>query len=70
METLSDILRRSIRESGLSVRRLSIHTGINRECITRFLRGLQLGSNSVDVLAHYFDLTLTPIPKPKKDKRK
>ncbi|OQB27176.1 MAG: hypothetical protein BWY09_03201 [Candidatus Hydrogenedentes bacterium ADurb.Bin179] len=62
MVTISDILRQAIRDSGLSVRRLSIHTGINRLCITRFLAGCQLTSDNLDALAHYFDLTLTPIP--------
>jgi len=62
MVTISDILRQAIRDSGLSVRRLSIHTGIARLCITRFLEGYQLTSDNMDALAHYFDLTLTLIP--------
>ncbi len=62
MVTISDILRQAIRDSGLSVRRLSIHTGINRLCITRFLEGYQLTSDNMDALAHYFDLTIAPIP--------
>jgi len=60
MDTLSDILRQAIRDSGLSVRRLSIETGINRLCITRFLEGHQLTSDNLDALARHFNLTLTP----------
>ena len=69
MDTISDILRQAIRDSGLSVRRLSIHTGINRHCITRFLEGYQLTSDNLDTLAHYFDLTLTPIKRRGKGKK-
>lgn len=74
MVTISDILRQAIRDSGLSVRRLSIHTGIARLCITRFLEGYQLTSDNLDALVHYFDMTITPIPartvtKPGKRKR-
>lgn len=60
MDTLSNILRQAIRDSGLSVRRLSIETGINRLCITRFLEGHQLTSDNLDALALHFDLTLKP----------
>lgn len=60
MDTLSDILRQAIRDSGLSVRRLSMETGLNRRCITRFLEGFQLASGNLDALAAYFDLTLKP----------
>ena len=60
MDTISNILRQTIRDSGLSIRRLHLDTGINRRCITRFLEGYQLTSDNLDALALHFGLTLTP----------
>ncbi len=61
MKTVSDILRQAMNESGLSHRRISIDTGINRTCLRRFREGLPLTTDNADKLAVYFGLTLTPI---------
>jgi len=58
MVTLSDTLRKAIQESGLSMRRLSINTGINRLWLTRFLEGFQMTSDNIDKLADFFGLGL------------
>lgn len=57
-ETITEILRRTIRESGISQRRLSIETGVDRMSINFFMRGRALHSDNLDVLAEYFGLTL------------
>lgn len=57
-ETVTEILRRTIAESGISKRRLSIETGVDRMSITFFLKGKPLHSSNVDRLAEYFGLTL------------
>ena len=63
MDTASDILRRAIIDSGDAMRRIEINTGVNRECVRRFAYdGKDIGSSSFDALAHYYDLTLSPIP--------
>lgn len=69
MDTISNILRRVIRESGISIRRLYLDTGIGRLSLSRFMEGRQLTSNNIDTLAHYFDLTLTEIPRRGKAKK-
>ena len=62
MNTISDRLRSATQESGYSIRRLSILTGINRETITRFLRGENITIHNADKLAELLGLELTPIP--------
>ena len=57
-ETITDLLRKAIRESGISQRRLSIETGVDRMSINFFMRGRALHSDNLDVLAEYFGLTL------------
>ncbi len=61
MNTLSDTLRKAITNSGYSIRRLHIITGINRETITRFLRGENMTMHNADKLAELMGLELTPI---------
>ena len=60
MDTISYILRNAIQESGYSIRRLSILTGINRETITRFLRGENITIHNADKLAALIGLELKP----------
>jgi len=63
MDTASDILKQAIIKSGDAMRRIEINTGVNRECVRRFVYdGKDIGSSNFDALAHYYDLTLTPIP--------
>jgi len=61
MNTLSDTLRKALTDSGYSIRRLHIITGINRETITRFLRGENMTIHNADKLAELMGLELTPI---------
>jgi plasmid maintenance system antidote protein VapI len=60
MDTISHTLRSAIQESGYSIRRLSILTGINRETITRFLRGDNITIHNADKLAALMGLELKP----------
>ena len=57
--TLSDVLRRTINESGLSFYRIAKDTGITSQSLLRFQRGDQsLRLDKVDVLAEYLGLQL------------
>jgi len=57
--TMSDVLRKAIRDSGISMRRLSIDSGIARPSLIRFARGDQsLRLDVADKLAAYFNLRL------------
>jgi plasmid maintenance system antidote protein VapI len=57
--TISDVLRRSITESGLPFIALERETGVARASIMRFVRGSQsLRLDMADRLAGYFGLEL------------
>ena len=57
--TLSNVLRRTINESGLSFYRIAKDTGITSQSLLRFQRGDQsLRLDKVDVLAEYLGLQL------------
>lgn len=60
MNTISDTLRKAITDSGYSIRRLHTITGINRETITRFLRGENMTIHNADKLAELMGLELKP----------
>ena len=70
MSTVSDTLRKALWDSGLSVRRLSINTGINRETINRFLHGENMTIHNADKLAALMGYELRPIATPEKHKLK
>ena len=56
---ISDLLRRSIAESGVSYNALQKQTGVTRASIMRFVRGDQsLRLDMADRLAAHFDLEL------------
>jgi plasmid maintenance system antidote protein VapI len=56
---ISDILRRSITESGVSYNSLQRETGVTRASIMRFVRGDQsLRLDLADRLADFFGLAL------------
>lgn len=61
MKTISNILREAFIESGLTLYRASLDTGINRACLRRFRDGLPLSERSMDFLAEYLGYTLTPV---------
>jgi plasmid maintenance system antidote protein VapI len=57
---ISDLLRRTIAESGISYNTLQRETGVTRASIMRFVRGDQsLRLDMADRLAVYFRLSLT-----------
>jgi plasmid maintenance system antidote protein VapI len=57
---ISDLLRRTIAESGISYNALQKETGITRASIMRFVRGNQsLRLDMADRLAAFFNLELT-----------
>jgi plasmid maintenance system antidote protein VapI len=60
-DTLSDVLRRAIVESGAALIALERATGVQRMSIARFLRGeTSLRLDKADKLAAYFGLELRP----------
>ena len=65
--TLSDVLRRAIRESGEPYLRLEQETGVHRASISRFVSGERsLRLDVADKLAAYLGLTLArTMKKPK-----
>jgi plasmid maintenance system antidote protein VapI len=61
-DTMSDVLRRAIVESGKALIALERETGIQRGSLSRFLRGKQsLRLDLADKLAAHFGLALRPI---------
>ena len=59
-ETMSDILRRAIRDSGKALIAIERETGVQRMSISRFLRGdTSLYLDKAEKLAAYFGLALT-----------
>jgi transcriptional regulator with XRE-family HTH domain len=60
-DSLSDVLRRAVAESGLALIALERATGVQRMSIARFLRGeTSLRLDKADKLAAYFGLELRP----------
>jgi plasmid maintenance system antidote protein VapI len=60
-ESISDVLRRAIAESGLAHIALERATGVQRASIARFMAGTQsLRLDKADALAAYFGLELRP----------
>lgn len=58
--TISDVLRRAIRTSGLPMLRIQKATGVHRVCLVRFVRGDQsLLLNKAEKLAEFFGLKLS-----------
>jgi len=56
-ETISDVLRRAIRDSGLPLLRIAADTGVDRASISRFVRGERsLRLDMADKLGSYFGL--------------
>ena len=65
--TMTDLLRRTIIESGMAMKALERETGVQRLSIVRFVRGEQsLRLDIADKLAGYFGLALQPIKAKKK----
>ena len=57
---ISDVLRRTIAESGISYNALQNETGVTRASIMRFVRGDQsIRLDMADRLAEYFGLALS-----------
>ena len=58
-KTISDVLRRAILDSGLSLLRIAKDTGVQRASLSRFVRGKNsLRLDVADKLAVYFHLEL------------
>lgn len=59
--SVSDVLRNSIAESGLSLYRISLDTGVVKSSLMRFVSGeTSLRLDKADVLAEYLGLELKP----------
>jgi plasmid maintenance system antidote protein VapI len=66
--TMTDVLRRTILDSGLPLLTIATKTGVERASISRFVRGKNsLRLDLADKLADYFGLTLTQTRKKPKD---
>ncbi len=71
MGTVTDDIKKAIRESGLSIRNLSKLSGVPRIPLNRFMNGqTELRLSMVDLLADFFGLELTPMNKKKKGEGK
>ncbi len=64
---ISDLLRRTIVESGIPLLQIEQATGLHRATISRFVRGMHsLRLDMADKLANYFSLELRPTSRRKK----
>jgi len=58
---ISDLLRRTIVESGIPLLQIQEATGVQRASLSRFVRGMNsLRLDIADKLANYFGLELRP----------
>jgi transcriptional regulator with XRE-family HTH domain len=61
--TVSDVLRKAIADSGLTLYRIGQDTGVIKTSLMRFMAGeTSLRLDKADVLAAYLGLQLTPDP--------
>ena len=57
---MTDAIKKAIEKSGQSLYRMEAGSGVNRNCIMRFMRDeTSLRLDNADLLAAYFDLELT-----------
>ncbi|MBM3996754.1 MAG: helix-turn-helix domain-containing protein [Planctomycetes bacterium] len=64
---ITDLLRQTIIESGMTMKAIERETGVQRLSIVRFIRGEQsIRLDVADKLAAYFGLALQPIKAKKK----
>lgn len=62
--TLSDVLRQAVIDSGLPLLKIENGTGVQRASISRFVRGERtLRLDMAEKLAAYFGLELVPVKK-------
>lgn len=60
MATVTEQLRRALRDSGASRYRVSVETGILESTLSRFAAGASIRSDGFDTLAAYLGLELRP----------
>jgi len=61
MQTMTDRLRKAIRDSGLSLYAIAAKTGLKRPSLSRFMAGTRsLRLDKADILATFFKLELKP----------
>lgn len=58
-KTISEMLRRAIRESGIPLKRIETETGVQRMSIDRFLNGKSLRLDKADILCEYFGIEIS-----------
>ena len=64
-DSMTDVLRRAIADSGQSFRALEQETGVLRQSLMKFARGQQsLRLDQADKLAAYFGLKLVKVSEP------
>lgn len=62
MPTVSETLRKVLRDRGEGVREIARAAGIDPTRLSRFLHGGELRSKNLDALAAFCGLVLTPKP--------
>lgn len=67
---VSDMLRRIIRESGITRYELSKRTGVTEGGLSRFMAGFDVTTRTIDALAQELGLELVTKRKPKAKSRK
>jgi hypothetical protein len=67
--TISDTLRRAVRDSGLTVLAVAEGSGVVQPRLHYFLKGHDLTGKNLDKLAAYFGLELRPVKGKKGAKR-
>ncbi|MGD0655336.1 MAG: helix-turn-helix transcriptional regulator [Thermoguttaceae bacterium] len=68
--TLTDVLKATIEESGLTQYRIAKDTKIPATSLMRFMRGeTSLRLDKADILAEYLGLNLSPLQKPSHKQR-
>lgn len=71
MTSIVDTLKAAIAKSGVPYLRMERECGVNRLCVSRFMRGVSsLSLEQADMLARYFGLVLVPEKRPARRTRK
>jgi plasmid maintenance system antidote protein VapI len=63
---MAELLRKTIRDSGMSAGELHRQTGVKQPTISTFLNGAGISLSTAQVLADYFGLVLSKKPTRKK----
>ncbi|MCC6486354.1 MAG: helix-turn-helix transcriptional regulator [Candidatus Hydrogenedentes bacterium] len=69
-QSITETLKRAIRDSGKSLKSIAQETGVERMSISRFMSGAQtLRLDKADILCAYFGIEISQKQKPRKDSK-